>query len=45
MLNSDHGIEHVTDMVLATIDSLERQGKTEPPGQNVNLERARQTAV
>ena len=45
MLNSDHGIEHVTNMVLATIDSLERQGKTEPPGQNVNLERARQPAV
>jgi len=42
MLNSDHGIEHVTNMVLATIDSLEQQGKTEPPGQNVNLERARQ---
>jgi len=45
MLNSDHGTEHVINMVLATIDSLERQGKTEPPGQNVNLERAHQPTV
>jgi len=35
----------VTNMVLATIDSLERQGKMEPPGQNVNLEPVRQPAL
>jgi len=45
MLNSDHGIEHVTKIVLATMDSLERQGKMEPPGKGVNLEPARQPAV
>jgi hypothetical protein len=44
MLNSDHGIEHVTNTVLVTIDSLERQGKTEPPGKNVHLEPVRQSA-
>jgi cytidylate kinase len=43
MLNSDHGIEHVTNTILATLDSLERQGKTEPPGQGVKLEPVRQT--
>jgi cytidylate kinase len=42
MLNSDHGIEHVTNMVLATMESLERQGKSEPPGRHVNLEAVRQ---
>jgi cytidylate kinase len=45
MLNSDHGIEHVINTVLATMDSLERQGKTEPPGKGVNLEPVRHTAV
>jgi len=44
MLNSDGGIEHVTNMVLATMDSLERQGKMEPPGQNAKLEPVRQPA-
>jgi cytidylate kinase len=42
MLNSDHGIEHVTNTILATMDALERQGKMEPPGQNVKLEPVRQ---
>lgn len=42
MLNSDHGLEHVTETILSTMDSLERQGKMEPPGQNVHLQPARQ---
>jgi cytidylate kinase len=42
MLNSDHGIEHVVNTVIGTMDSLEREGNTEPPGKNVNLEKARQ---
>jgi len=41
MLNSDHGIEHVTNVVLATMDSLEQQGRMEPPGKGVNLEPVR----
>ena len=45
MLNSDPGIEHVTNIVLATMDSLERQGKGEPPGKHVNLEPVRQQIV
>ncbi len=42
MLNSDHGVEHVTNMILATLDSLERQGKTEPPGKTMALQPAQQ---
>jgi cytidylate kinase len=42
MLNSDHGIEHVTNTVLATMEALERQGQQEPPGKGVNLEKVRQ---
>ncbi len=42
MLNSDHGVEHVTNMILATLDSLERQGKTEPPGKTMALQPAPQ---
>lgn len=45
MLNSDPGIEHVVNMVVATMDSLEQQGKTEPPGKGANLEAARQPAL
>ena len=45
MLNSDRGIEHVTNTVLATMESLERQGKMEPPGQNAKLEPVRQPSV
>jgi len=45
MLNSDYGIEHVVNIVLATMDSLERSGKTEPPGQGVNLERVRHPSI
>jgi cytidylate kinase len=45
MLNSDNGLEHVTDMVMATMDSLERTGKMEPPGQNVQLDPVRSSAV
>src|SRR5579862_5206580 len=41
MVNSDSGIEHVTNIVLATMDSLEREGKMEPPGQNVQLDPVR----
>ncbi len=39
MLNSDHGIEHAVNVILTTMDSLERQGKMEPPGQGVHLEK------
>ncbi len=42
MLNSDHGIDHVTSVVLSTMESLEREGKQEPPGKGVNLEPVRQ---
>ena len=45
MLNSDHGLEHVTDMVIATMDSLERTGRMEPPGRNVQLDPVRSTTV
>ena len=45
MLNSDNGIEHVIQTILATMDSLERQGKMEPPGHGVNLEDARQPTL
>ena len=41
MLNSDHGIEHATHVILTTMESLERHGKLEPPGRGVNLERVR----
>ena len=44
MLNSDHGIDHVTNIVLSTMESLEREGKQEPPGKGVNLEPVRQSA-
>lgn len=37
MLNSDHGIEHVVNVVMGTMESLERQGKPEPPGKGVEL--------
>ena len=42
MLNSDNGIEHVTNTILSTMESLERQGKMDPPGQNAKLEPVRQ---
>jgi cytidylate kinase len=45
MLNSDNGLEHVTDMVMATMESLERTGKMEPPGQNVQLDPVRSSPV
>jgi cytidylate kinase len=45
MLNSDNGLEHVTDMVMATMESLERTGRMEPPGQNVQLDPVRSTTV
>jgi cytidylate kinase len=45
MLNSDHGIGHVTDMVLMTMESLEKQGKMEPPGQGVNLQPVQQQTM
>ncbi len=41
MLSSDHGIEHVTNTILATMDSLERQGQTGPPDKTMTLESAR----
>jgi hypothetical protein len=45
MLNSDNGIEQVTNTILTTMESLERQGQMEPPGQNAKLEPIRQPAV
>ncbi len=42
MLNSDHGIEHATNVILSTMESLEHTGKMEPPGKGVNLERVQQ---
>ena len=45
MLNSDSGIEHVTNTVLATMDSLEREGKMEPPGRSVQLDPVRPATV
>ncbi len=45
MLNSDNGIEHVTDMVTATMESLERAGRMEPPGENVQLDPIRSATV
>ena len=45
MLNSDNGIEHVTNIVLATMDSLEREGNMQPPGRDVQLDPVRSTAV
>ena len=45
MLNSDSSIEHVTNTVLATMDSLEREGKMEPPGRSVQLDPVRPTTV
>ncbi len=44
MLNSDHGIQHAANVILSTIDSLEHQGKTEPPGKNLKLSAAHQPA-
>jgi cytidylate kinase len=41
MVNSDHGIEHATHVILTTMDSLERQGRMEPPGQHVHLQPVR----
>lgn len=45
MLNSDGGIEHATNVILQTMESLERQGKMEPPGKGVNLEHVHQSVV
>jgi len=45
MLNSDHGIRHTTDVILATMESLERQGNMGPPGQSAHLEPVRQRTV
>ncbi len=45
MLNSDGGIEHVTSTVLATMDSLQREGNVQPPGRDVQLDPVRSTVV
>src|SRR5262249_35906491 len=45
MLNSDHGVDHTTNVVLSTMESLERHGKPEPPGKGVNLEPVHQPAI
>jgi len=42
MVNSDHGIEHATNVIMTTMESLERQGKMDPPGRGVHLEPVRQ---
>ena len=44
MVNSDHGVQHATNVILNTMDSLERQGRMEPPGQGVQLEPVRQVS-
>jgi hypothetical protein len=38
MLNSDSGMEHVTNTVLATMESLEREGRMDPPGRGLQLD-------
>jgi cytidylate kinase len=45
MLNSDGGIEHVTNTVIATMDSLQREGNIQPPGRDVQLDPVRTTTV
>jgi len=45
MLNSDSGIQYATNVILSTMDALEHMGRTEPPGQNVNLDRVQQPAL
>jgi len=45
MLNSDDGVEHVTNIVLATMESLGRQGNIQPPGRDVQLDPVRPTTV
>ena len=45
MLNSDNGLEHVTDTVMATMESLERSGNMRPPGQDVQLDPVRSAIV
>jgi cytidylate kinase len=45
MLNSDSGIEHVINTVVATMDSLERQGNMQPPGRDVQLDPVRPAIV
>lgn len=45
MLNSDDGIEHVTNIILATMESLGRQGNIQPPGRDVQLDPVRPTTV
>lgn len=45
MLNSDSGVDHVVNTVLATMQSLEREGRMEPPGQGVQLEPVRQSTM
>ncbi len=44
MVNSDHGVEHVTEVILSTMDSLEQRGRMEPPGRNLQLEPVRQVS-
>jgi cytidylate kinase len=44
MLNSDHGIDHVVNMVMMTMDSLEKQGKMDPPGKGATVEAVSQAA-
>lgn len=45
MLNSDSGIQHAINTVLATMDSLERQGNVQPPGRDVQLDPVRPATV
>jgi cytidylate kinase len=45
MLNSDHGIEHVTNMILSTMDAFERRGTPEAQTKAVDLQTASQPAI
>jgi cytidylate kinase len=41
MVNSDPGIEYVSNLIQTAMDALEGQGRMVPPGEGVNLERVR----
>jgi cytidylate kinase len=45
MLNSDHGIEQVANVILTTMETMERQGAPEPVGKAVDLQPASQPSI
>lgn len=42
MVNSDPGVEYVTNLIQTAMDALERQGRMQPPGEGVQLEHVHQ---